>query len=212
MKEKWEKLKQNNYIIKISENITIMFFSALVMVVNLIFYFVLTPKWVSGKAQFGPSPQYVPNLLTIAMFVCAAVVFVQELLKFIKKKKTRNQNKTEAVKTEEISPTEDAEQEDYFKEIVAAAKEDQVSFSLIGIGYILAAAASVVFYVVCSGYLGFILTIAIIMVALQLLYGVRKPLIIIITTLVMSVGLYFAATKLLALVLPVGTLIKSIIY
>ena len=116
------------------------------------------------------------------------------------------------MKTEEISPTEDAEQEDYFKEIVAAAKEDQVSFSLIGIGYILAAAASVVFYVVCSGYLGFILTIAIIMVVLQLLYGVRKPLIIIITTLVMSVGLYFAATKLLALVLPVGTLIKNIIY
>ena len=95
---------------------------------------------------------------------------------------------------------------------MAAAKEDKVSFSLIGISYILAAAASVIFYVLCSDFLGFILTIAIIMVFLQLLYGVRKPLTIILTTLVMSVGLYFASTKLLSLVLPVGTLIKSIIY
>ncbi len=212
MKEKWKKIKENNYIIHVSENIAIMAFSALVMVMNIVFYFIFTPKWVSGRSQFGPSPQYVPNLLTWAMFICAAVVFVQELIKFLKKKKAKK-NEAPVVPAQEKKAGEEGEQtEDYFTEIVAAAKEDKVSFSLIGISYILAAAASVIFYVLCSDFLGFILTIAIIMVFLQLLYGVRKPLTIILTTLVMSVGLYFAATKLLSLVLPVGTLIKSIIY
>ena len=70
----------------------------------------------------------------------------------------------------------------------------------------MAAICAALFYVFVADSLGFILTLAIIMVCLLLLYGVRKPVTIIITTLIMSVGVYFAFTELLAMVLPVGIL------
>ncbi|NLI53658.1 MAG: tripartite tricarboxylate transporter TctB family protein [Clostridiales bacterium] len=230
-----QKLKENDYIIKVSAHKAALIFSGLIAVANLLFYFVLTPRWVSGSSQFGPSPQMVPNLLTIGMFICAVVVFVTELRAVLKMKKDKaaaeekaktaaekkskaQMKETAAAESEPKSDTvadesaaakteeeacEDVE-ENFFEELLEAAKSDSVTLDLRGVVYILAVAASALFYVFCSDYLGFILTIGIIMVGLMLLYGVRKPLTIIITTLVMSVGIYFAFTKLLGLVLPVG--------
>ncbi len=218
MKELLQKLKEKDYVIQVSSHKAALVFSGGLAVVNLLLYFVLTPRWVSGSSQFGPSPQMVPNLLTIGMFICAAIVFFTELRIVIRRKKERAaakasasaaaEKKKKAAEEAAAAGTEQEETsndgENYFDELLEAAKSDLVTLDLRGLVYILAAACAALFYVFCSAYLGFILTIAIIMVCLMLLYGVRKPLTIIITTLVMSVGIYFAFTKLLSLVLPVG--------
>ena len=85
---------------------------------------------------------------------------------------------------------------------------DDVVIDLRGVGYILAAILGCVFYVFCADFLGFIITMAIIVAGLLLLYGVRSPKVIILTTLVMSVGIYLVFTKLLSLVLPVGQILR----
>ncbi len=205
MKTFWNKLKENDYVITISSSKAAMSFSAFMMFTTLLFYFVLTPRWVSGRSQFGPSPQMVPNLLTIAMFVCAFVIFMTEFYTLYKRNKTSRSmgNNNPAQSSEDAK---DKDKEDYFEQLLDAAKIDVVTIDLRGFLYILAAVAACVFYVLFAGYLGFILTIAIIMIFLLLLYGVRKPLTILITSAMMSVGVYFAFTKLLSLVLPAGTL------
>lgn len=202
MRNLWKKLKEKDYVITLSNHKAAQHFCFVMMVINVIFYFWLTPKWVSGKAQYGPSPQFVPNVLTIAMFLCAAVVFITET-RVIKKQK-----KTEQGAKEQSKQVQESEETDFFEQLLEESKSDFVTIDLRGLLYIAAALASAVFYVLCADYLGFILTIAIIMVCLLLLYGVRKPLVIMITTLIMSVGVYLAFTKLLALVLPAGKLLK----
>ena len=228
-----QKLKEKDYIIQINVHKAALGFSGAVAVMNLLFFFVLTPRWVSGSSQFGPSPQMVPNLLTIGMFICAVVVFLTEL-RIVLKKKHEKDMAMEAVKTgakkvkatvvqevieaEEMAeaaseaaaeePAEDGE--NFFEELLEAAKSDLVTLDLRGVLFILAVVAAALFYVFCSDYLGFILTIIIIMVGLMLLYGVRKPLTIIIATLVMSIGIYYAFSKLLGLALPVGVPLPAI--
>jgi len=202
MKKFLKELKENDYVIVVSNHKSARNFCFVMMLINLIFYFWLTPKWVSGKSQFGPSPQFLPNLLTIAMFICAAVVFITESLTIKKQKENKQSGKKENNESAESG------EEDFFEQLLEESKKDSVVIDLRGLLYIAAALASAVFYVFCADYLGFILTVAIIMVCLLLLYGVRKPLVIIVTTLIMSVGVYFAFTKLLALVLPAGKLFR----
>lgn len=203
MKNFWNKLKENDYVITMSASKSALYFSAFMMFIDVLFYFVLTPKWVSGKSQYGPSPQMFPNLLTIAMFLCCLTIFVTELYKLRKKKKAEG-----AAKINDTAQNAEADQKDgdLFDQLVQAAKSDEVTIDLHGLVYILAVVSACLFYVFCAETLGFILTIAIIMVFLMLLYGVRSPLTIIIATVVMSAGVYFAFTKLLSLVLPAGTL------
>jgi hypothetical protein len=203
MKKFWNKLKENDYVIIVSNSKASLIFSCFMMLVALLFYFVLTPQWVSGKSQFGPSPQMVPNLLTIGVFVCALVFFLTELR--VLQKRKRNAGTTQNREPKEAA--EGAKKEaDFFDQFVEHAKEDAVTIDLRGLGFILAAVAACVFYVLCVDYLGFILVMAINVTSLLLLYGVRKPLTIIVTSSVMSVGVYFAFTKLLSLVLPSGML------
>jgi hypothetical protein len=203
MRKFWNKLKENDFIVSISSSNAAMVFSSCMMIVSALFYFVLTPKWVSDKSQFGPSPKMVPNLLTIGIFISALVVFVTELCAFLKRtKNAETSSKTELRET----PEGGKEETDYFEQLLEEANEDTVTLDLRGFGYILAAIAACVFYVLCADYLGFMLVVAIIVASLMLLYGARNPLIIITMTAIMSVGVYFAFTKLLSLVLPSGTL------
>ena len=203
MKTFLNELKENDYVLNISNTKAAVVFSGFMMVVNLLFYFVLTPQWVSGKSQFGPSPQMVPNMLTIAMFICATIIFVTELRNLLKQKKLAN---TAKKKDAVDKSTEETGDDDYFEQILKASKVDIVTIDLRGVFYIFGAVLACIFYVLCSQYLGFMITIAIIMVCLMLLYGVRNPITIIIATTVMSVGVFYAFTKLLRLVLPLGTL------
>ena len=86
------------------------------------------PQWVSGKSQFGPSPQMVPNMLTIAMFICATIIFVTELRNLLKQKKLAN---TAEKKDAVDKSTEETGDDDYFEQILKASKVDIVTIGTI---------------------------------------------------------------------------------
>ena len=205
MKEKLKKLKENDYVITYSLHRAARNISAGMMVLNVLFYFFLTPASVSGTSQFGPSPKFMPDLLTIAMFICSLVVFIQESME-ISKKKAKDVEAAKTAQTVETAENPEQAEGNYFDEIAKEKENDMSTLDLHGLLYILCSVGAAVFYFFCAEYLGYMLTIAIIIVALMLLFGVRKPLTIIICTLLMSPGLYFAFTKLLHLVLPAGKL------
>ena len=208
MKSYFEKLKANDYVITMSSHKAARNFSVFMMIMNLLFYFWLTPTWVSGKSQFGPSPQFMPNALTIAMFVCALIVAITEHRMVRKQNEEMKQHVRDIVAAEKGIDASEAHEDDMFDQVLKEMNRDDVVIELRGVGYILAAILGCVFYVFCADFLGFIITMAIIVAGLLLLYGVRSPKVIILTTLVMSVGIYLVFTKLLSLVLPVGQILR----
>lgn len=163
--------------------------SVTLFVVCLLFYFWFTPQWVPEKALQGPSPQLVPNICTIGIAICCVFIFFSERLQPEKEKPEQD-----------CSAPSDSAEENFFEQL---AKEDEtVDIDLRGLGYCLAAVFSCVFYVLVVNSLGFIITMAIITPGLMLLYGQRKPWIVLLTTAIMSIGVYFFFTGLLKMVLP----------